>query len=531
MDKGLLIFYSVGIVVTLFMSVLAFFLFSRFKLKIPRILFYLVIVSSVYMLFAQWLKFISLHFYIDFSHWLMLLNNITQTGKPFNMAQDFFYPGTLNYLSAHFVPLVYVLAIPFKFLPRSETIILLNFVLMSSSVIPLYKLALACGRDKKASLFIASLLLWYPTFQYTILYEFDMLRFSIPVIFWLLYFNEKNRKWLYFCFVILAILVREEVGLTIALFGIYLAIFEKQYIKGLITALTGFTGFLLITQIIMPSLRISSEHAHVASEFFAGLGNNFYEIFLNMFRNPFLFLQRSLAPLKLVNVFMYFFPLLCVPLLFPSVLVCIAPSIIIGSLSSFFNHISYTQYYLSPAVPFIFFAFIKAWPRFIKWLGLSKFGRKLNNEETGMAMVLSAMVVVNIFFGPSPISLQFWFKNLKPAPFKTQSFHYTVYNITEHSKNALKLASTIPDDSLVSAQHFLFTSLYKKKGVMIFPRTISQDKKIEADYVFFDKTNNGLKEESPAYRSKFEFETIELDKKKWELTASLDGFFVYKRKR
>lgn len=531
MDKGLLILYSVGIVVTVATSFCFYYLFSRFKAKISLILLCVLILSSVYMLFAQWFKYLSLHFYIDFSHWLIVLHNITLSGKPLNMAQELFYPGTMNYLSAHFVPLVYALAVPFNMFPYSQTIIFLNFILMASAVIPLYKLALARTHNAKFSLFAISLLLWYPTFQYTVLYEFEMLRFSIPIIFWMLYFHDTNKKVPYFCFVILAILVREEVGLAVGLFGVYLIIFEKKYIKGLITALAGFTGFLLITQIFMPGLRVSVNHSHVASEFYAGLGNNFGEVFMNMFRNPGLFLHRALGPFKLMNIFMYFLPLLFVPLLRPAVLISIIANLIIVALSSFFNHCSYMMYYLSPVVPFIFYAFIQSWPRFIKLLSLAKSKGKSTLEEAGMAMVLSTMIVANVFFGPSPVSLQFWFKNLRPAPFKTQDFHYTVYQVTEHSKYAFKMAGFIPDEAIVSAQHFLFTPLYKKKGIMIFPKTTSLDGKIAADYVFFDKTNNGLKEESPAYRSQAEFEAIESDKQKWELIAFQDGLSIFKRIR
>jgi len=527
----LLILYIAGITAVILVSLFTCYLFFRSKLKISVALLYLFIASSIYMLFMQWLKYLSLHFFIDFSHWLMLLYNIIQSGRPLNMSQEFFYPGTLNYLSAHFVPLIYAFAVPFKLCPRPETIIFLNFILMTSSTIPLYKLASVGNKDNKFSLFMISLLLWYPTFQYTVLYEFEMLRFSIPIIFWLLYFNKTNRRLLYFCFLALAVLIREDVGLSIGMFGIYLAVFEKKYGRGLITFLTGFSVFLLIAQIVMPSLRISTNHSHVANEFFADLGNNFWDVFLNMFRHPQLFLHRILNPLKLANIFMYFLPLLFIPLLSPAVLLSIIPGIIIGLLSSFFNHISYALYYLSPAIPFIFYAFINGWPHFIKRLSLLNFARRQDLDEIGMGMVLSALIVTNIFFGPSPVSLQFWIKDFKPAPFKTQNFHYSTYIITEHSRNAAKMALLIPDDSFVSAQHFLFTSLYKKKGVMIFPKTKNTAGTIEADYIFFDKTNNGLNKESPAYRSQTEFNAIESDTKNWKLMASLDGFYIYKRKK
>jgi len=137
----LLILYIAGITAVILVSLFTCYLFFRSKLKISVALLYLFIASSIYMLFMQWLKYLSLHFFIDFSHWLMLLYNIIQSGRPLNMSQEFFYPGTLNYLSAHFVPLIYAFAVPFKLCPRPETIIFLNFILMTSSTIPLYKLA------------------------------------------------------------------------------------------------------------------------------------------------------------------------------------------------------------------------------------------------------------------------------------------------------------------------------------------------------------------------------------------------------
>jgi hypothetical protein len=64
---------------------------------------------------------------------------------------------------------------------------------------------------------------------------------------------------------------------------------------------------------------------------------------------------------------------------------------------------------------------------------------------------------------------------------------------------------------------------------MIFPRLESSDGTIKADYVFFDKTNNGLNNKSPSYQTQSTFNMVEKDKKNWQLEESGDGFFLYKR--
>lgn len=487
------------------------------------------------MFLAQLLKYRSLHFYIDFSHWAQLLSSIATTGKPWCLNQELLIPGTMNYLSVHFVPLIYVLAIPFKIWPYGETIIIFNFLLMMSAVIPMYKLALTCQGDKRVALFVAVLLLLYPTFQYLVLYEFGMLRFSIPIILWMLCFWQKKKMLGYYLFVLLAVLVREEVGLTIMMFGIYLILIEKQHRTGLITGLIGVGAFAVITQMVMPALRGGGGYQHIAVSLFSAFGNSFSEIIINMINNPVLVLKVVFQPIKLANIFVYFLPLLFIPFLAPSILIAILANFGVGLLSVSITHSSYMLYYLSPSIPFIFYGFIKGWPKFLAMLGTFPVGgyriRQANNiDSAAMAAVLSTLLIANIFFGPSPMSLQFWFKDLRPAPFKTQDFHYSVYNITDHHRISDEFCNLIPELAIVSAPHFLHPRLFKKRGTMIFPQLESSDGAVKAHYVLFDKTNNGLKNESPSSFTQLDFDLVEKDTENWKLVRSKDGYYLYENK-
>lgn len=532
MDKALIFYYLIGTVLVLGISFITYFLFTHYNFRLSAWVLYLFPICSSYMFFAQLLKYRSLHFYVDFSHWAQLLHSIAVTGKPWCLNQELLVPGTLNYLSVHFVPLIYIFAIPFKLWPYSETLLVFNFIAMISAAIPMYKLALTCQGDKRFALFMVVLLLWYPAFQYLVLYEFEMLRFSIPIILWMLYFWEKKNMACYYLFVLLAVLVREEVGLTIMMFGIYLILAEKQRRTGLITAFIGIMAFTIITQMIMPSLRGGEEYQHIAMGSFSAFGSSIGEIIINTIKNPVLVLKTIFDPIKLANAFMFFLPLLFIPLLAPAVLIAILANFGVGLLSNSITHTSFMLFYLSPSIPFIFYAFIKGWPKFLVLLGrFPIWGNRVKRgnyiDSAAMVIVLSAILIANIFFGPSPISLQFWFKNLRPAPFRTQNFHYSVYNTTDHHRAVDEFCNLIPESVIVSAPQFLHPRLFKKRGTMVFPNLESFDGKVKAQYVLIDKTNNGLKRESPAYLNRHDFNVVEKNTEKWKLVRSKEGYYLY----
>lgn len=528
MNSSLGIFYLLGITATLLASGGAYLFSHRSRREVPTWVLWTLIVASGYMLLAQYLKYQSLRMYVDFSHWLQILHNIVTVGKPIAFSQEFIVPGTLNYFSAHFVPLMYVLAIPFKLIPWPETLIVLNVALMLSSAMPLYKLARLLRADKKFALLIGTVFLWYSTFQYITLYEFEMLRFSIPILLWMLYFFETRRMVPYILFVLLAMLVREEVGLTIAMFGLYAWLFAKRPREGLIAFLGGLVGFALIAKVIMPFFSSAQGFNHIAAYWFSQFGNTPLEIIQGALTQPLLLAKTVFDPIKLANVFMLFLPLLLLPFAAFPVLISIFANIGVGLLSGSPEHTSYMLYYISPSVPFIFYALLKAWPKITTRL----------EAKPLMSALFAGVIAANIFFGPSPLSLQFWSKDLRPAPFRTQDFHWSAYRVTDHHTKVEEFVRLIPDDAIVSAEQFLAPRLFKKKGTMIFPQLESLDGRWKAEYVFIDKRNpiktgvstvpeswDGLRQNPQMY-----YDLVEKNTEQWQLLKADNGYYLYKRK-
>jgi len=531
-DFNLSLYYVIGISCVIIISFIIFHISIRRNVKLPRWAVYGLIVASVYMLFAQLLKYYSLHFYTDFSQWTQVIHSISTIGKPICIASEVLRPGTLNFFSLHFSPLIYLISAVYKILPYNETIISLNVLIMISSVFPLYKLCFEYSRDKWFGLFVVVLLLWYPAFQYIVLYEFMFLKFSIPIIFWMLYFFQQKKMIAYYLFVILAVLVREEIGLTIMMFGFYVFFFEKQRKTGAITVLIGLVAFIVILLFIMPSLMGPGfSENDTMKVYYSPFGETNVEVIKNIILNPILSISIMVHKIKVANVFMMFLPLLFIPFLAPAVLFGSLAQFGIVLLSSSLTKSSYMLHYVSPAIPFIFYAFIKGWPRLLKLLKYftDKKNRVTDLNSAAMATVLGGLLIANVFFGPSPMSLQFWSKELRPAPFRTQDFHYSVYKVTDHHRKAEEFSRLIPDTAIVAAHDFLQPWVSNKRGVMSL-REHRKNKKFLPDYVLFDRTNNDLKPTSPSYKTREVFQEFENDKETWELIKAEDGYFLYRRK-
>lgn len=536
MNSALIAYYIVGVAVVCTAAADVFVLALRRGWQVPRgLLIGAIAVVPMMLLVMSMLKFASLHMYADVAHWLQLIRSIADTGFPHVLTHEFFAPGTRNYLSVHFVPLVYLFALPFKMLPYPQTLLILNVLTMCSAAIPLYLLARHRTSDRRFMLLCAALLLWYPTFQYATLYEFEMLRFSIPIMLWMLYAWERQRMGWCVVFAVLACLVREDVGLTVAMFGLYGALVARRRVVGAVLTAVGFGAFALITQVVMPALRGTGADAHIAQGFFSAFGATPIEVIGGILRNPFRALAFAADAAKIANLGMLFLPLLFLPLLAPAALIPALATFAIGLVSSStsYTHTSYLLYYVAPAVPFLFWAFVRAWPTVMAWVErrtMARYGTESGRRAASAAMggVLAGVFVAQIFFGPSPLALQFWSDRFRPAPFKTQSFHWSTYRVTPRHRAVESVIAYIPRDAIVSTQQFLMPRLVHVRGTMEYPQLVSRDGQHRAEYVLLDGTNNGLRAESPAAVTSEEFDLVRSHPTSWESVAQQDAYVLYR---
>ena len=154
-------FYAVGVAAVVLSALSSYWLCARRDWTVSRGALVALMLSALYIPIAQVLKYDSLHMYVDFTAWEELLKNVVQTGEPLSSIQGFLSNDgpSYNWFRAHFTPFLYVLAVPFALLPRPETIIILNVLLMFSSAIALYKLTMHLERNTALALVLSTVLL------------------------------------------------------------------------------------------------------------------------------------------------------------------------------------------------------------------------------------------------------------------------------------------------------------------------------------------------------------------------------------
>lgn len=539
--------YATGILSTLFVTGICSFVFFKknFLINWSKYLFiFSILFYFIYILTFQLLKLYTFKYYADFSVWLELFSNIKdgrgiistleQTSHSFESAR--------NYLAVHFVPLIYLLVLPlYIFKNYPVYLIVLQTLILTSSIVPLYLFSRDIFKDKSAGHLFAASFLFFPTLQYINLYDFEFLRISIPLLLFCFYFLHAKKYFFYYVFLILSILVREEVALTTFLLGLYVILVMKEKKHGITTSVISILYFLAMVKIVMPYFAgdTSGFHYHKAFDSFSYLGDSSVQILIYIISHPLAIISNLLDKVKIANFLMYIIPLLFTPIFSPSILLISAGNLLLNFLSLSISHYSYILYYLSPSIPFLFLSAIKGVKNISdkgfpylkrKTILLSRFDSK---EFTYILVscIFVACVSSSIFFGPSPLSIQFWNKNYKLAPYKTHNFHYSHYTFTEHHKKAFEFFPLIPNDASVSAEHFFLPYLYMKKTLMQFPIFDG------ADHVLIDKkhpvkfgiSKAGVDPLEARSNPQQYYDMVEKDTKNWKLIKEDDGIFLFKK--
>jgi uncharacterized membrane protein len=540
------IIYIAGSVVTLLAAAFGYSFFGRTKtitLLQLRPLFLSVVVglSITYVVVFSLMKdltVLSHHSYLDYAVFLEYFNNYA-TGRGMHASiQENAIQGTAHWFSVHFTPLYYPFSFLFKLLPSFHTINWSQTVFLASSSVVLYLLAKArVGAFSALCLSLALLL--NPTLQYITLYEFEYLRFVIPLGVLAVGLVLLRAHWSVIVLASLGVLlVREDASLLILGLGIFIIFFQKdRRLLGAGLVILSVAYLLIIVKVVMPLFQEPGSSDHVAAYWFYEFGKTPLEIMCNIALQPVRFLEHLFHPYKLINYPMFILPFSFIPLVSLETLVIMLPSFALLSFSGAVTHISYFLYYVSPIIVVVVWAAVLGVPRLNKYLSEHRVRFSLLRHlpqptiERISFSVLTGSLACSIYFGPSPLSIQFWNRDFTLAPFRTNTFYKARYIPTAHDDVVRKVAATIPTDAAVSAEHFLLVDVYKNRMIKVFPS-------IEGvDYIFIDKSNpiktgggsipgswDGLRRNPQFY-----YDWVEKRPDVFERIYDEDGVFLFKR--
>ena len=322
-----------------------------------------------------------------------------------------------NIFTDHMTPILVFLSPFYKIYSDPITLLILQSVLLSSGVFPIYWLA----KDKLDSNLLAISLcigyLLYPALQFANLYDFHPVNIATPLLLFTFYFFHKRFYFKYFIFLLLALLCREDVVPIVFFLGIYIFFYERKKKIGVITIIMSMAWFYFAYWIFLPYIT-SGEHSRLDTGSFglySDLGSGIGEIISTILLHPLFILKKILVIEKLGYVVLLLLPLCFISLFHPPTFL-IGFSMIMGNMLSqniFMSTIRF--FYTATITPFVFISSIYAL-RFLlskqtffmniaKKTGLTYTFSKTNLVIACSSVILFSSIVSSVLYGPLPYSL------------------------------------------------------------------------------------------------------------------------------
>lgn len=211
---------------------------------------------------------------------LAIINQVFYNSSQGNLFYFTIHPN--SYLGDHFA-LIMLLLLPFYFLfQHPVSLLIFQSLILALSAWPIYLIARKVLKNPWP-LAVALLWLFNPFVQNINLFEFHFLPFAIFFLLFAFHFYQKKHFGYFLLFMLLSLLVREDVALVTFFFGL-LAWIEKRDQKWIFWPLIISAGwFLMAVQIIS---RFAPQGSYKFLYYYSWLGSSFGAMVTNFFIHP-----------------------------------------------------------------------------------------------------------------------------------------------------------------------------------------------------------------------------------------------------
>lgn len=378
----------------------------------------------------------------------------TAHGRPFYVSV---WGAGSNFLGHHFVPLLAVFAPVYRLWPDARLLLVIQVALLALAVVPLYVFARP-RLGPWGGLLVAAAYLLYPALAYIAFADFHEITLTVPLLMaaGAALLNKRLRAatiWL-----VLAMLLKEEVVLIAMGFGLYAMFFLGRWRYGVALVMLSALWGLLLVLVIMPALAGGVGYSFFSR--YTTLGNTLPEMLRTLLLRPATIYHLVMTPQKLLYTLQLLVPLAFLPLLgFPPILLAL-PTYAYSMLSDYAFQTSIIYQYTAPLIPFLMLATV---------VGLQRIRRRQSREYHWAVIALAATTL---------ISARLW----SPLP-GGQAYNADTFRVTEADQEARSVLATIPPDASVASDgdyapwlgnRFLIGGMSGPHGVEVGPSRVPE---------------------------------------------------------
>jgi uncharacterized membrane protein len=228
-----------------------------------------------YCLFFGWL---SLRAYWAFQMHALDMGNMAQAawntihGQPFRFTN--MYPlyanieawGTTTRLSFHVEFLFPLISLIYLVYPHPESLLVLQTLAIGAGAIPVYLLGRQCAGSWLAVALVAAYLL-FPSTEALNLYEFHPVSLATPLLLYAFVAAFQRRYLLFALSALAAMGTKEQIGLVVAMLGLYIAVVNRNRLLGLGVAILSTTWSLAAASVIEEHFRYPGARSYLHSRY------------------------------------------------------------------------------------------------------------------------------------------------------------------------------------------------------------------------------------------------------------------------
>lgn len=340
--------------------------------------------------------------------------------------------------------------------PDPRVLVVGQVVAVAFGALPLFWLGRKYLTDRAAAL-IGLAYLTYPWTQSAMIFDVHAVVLAIPLFLWIFWAAAERRWWWYAMCTFLVLLGKEEIGVTVALLGIFVAFWRKPRWIGLTTVVAGLGWSALMLWYAIPSAR--QLPGHFALNYYSEFGGSMTQVVTGILRHPvsvahqlfdrtgLLYQAHLLAPLGGLSVFGL------------PVLLIATPELVVNLLSANHNLQLFYFHYQSVIIPFVFVSAIFG----LHWL--QRIIKKLPRAVWWHMVIMAGLITVNL------ITVYRW-SVLPGTRHHGDAIHPFITN--EYAQYVQQIARSIPRSHAVATTNNIAPHFTQRDYEWAFPRQLDR---------------------------------------------------------
>ena len=437
------------------------------------------------------------------------LGNMVQT--VWNTAHGHFLQMTsgdgrqISRLAAHFDPILAAFAPLWWIWPSPEMLLAVQAVAVALGALPVFWLARKHVGSERAGLAFALVYLLYPATEWLTLNEFHPVALACPLLLYAFWYLDEDRLVPFAIFAALAMTTKEEIGLVVAVFGIWYAIRRRRWRTGGIVVACGVLVSALAIGVIIPHYNDGADSSFYGR--YNAIGGSFGGIAKTVVTHPWRLFEQAFQAGDVHYLMQLILPLALLPFAAPLVLAAALPELALNTLSATHTQSSIHFHYVAGAIPPLVAACV---------LGAGAVGRRYPAQAGLVAIVAVAVVLfANYKVGAVPL----WGE--VPGG---EDFQKADWRVTAHDRAAAAAVAAVPPGVVVSATNVLGAHLSARRRVLSLPNLD------DATWAAVDETRPSYADRVAPLPSAEALVRLRRSPD-WRLVFERDGVLVFRRAR